>query len=304
MRRRSHESSIDAVLNRLLIEQKAELGKTPFAPESFDRRKPVLAKFISSSRFREIYDQAMRFHLMPHTDEELEEYRNRFAGRLFEELAYSFLSGREFPGRIVLSPERTLNVYMAFYPGMPVAYNLFGASIGGISVPDGIMFEAHDGIERIVAVCEYTLFGHPSNFETTYEAFNKDKGHFKQTFADANLVFIVPKEPHVPSRIRYNRAVKVQELPFVRSQFRDFVDNVYCRYRKEQGTEHEHPTLAEAQAIARDKYWRGLRLFLDGTLPLEYARYLTSADGFNAVSIVISNKITGKNVQMANSSKK
>lgn len=292
MRKQGHKSSIDAVLNRLLIEQKAELGRYPFAPESFDRRKPVLSEFNSSSRFRKIYDQSMRFHLMPHSDEELKKYRDYFAGKLFEEIAYSLLSGMEFPGRIVLSPDRTVHVYRAFYPGMPITSHFFGVSIGGISVPDGMMFEVREGIERIVAVCEYTLFGHPSYFDNKYQSFNKTQRKFEQRFADTNLMFVVPKEAHVPSSIRYNKAVKVQELPFVHSQFRDFVDNVYNRYRiennhyrREQGIEHEHPTLAEAQAMARREYERGVHRLIDGTLTPEYAGYLKSAGGPNAIPI-------------------
>lgn len=268
--------SIDSLLHRLVAEQGKELQEKAFQPVSFDRRKPVLKEFQITDGFSSVYDKARTFYLVPHTDTELAKFRVDFAGMLFEQLAYSFLSGKLFPDRVVISPERALNFYTGLFPENPVAKtDTRSDSIHGTVVPDGMVTQCRDGVEQVVMVCEYTLYGHPDYFKNKLDGFNAVKTGFPRTFKYASLLFVVPYGAYLPISIKHHPNVHVEQIPFSHGQFRDFVDRAYEHYRRNGD---DDATLSEIQKEVRFQRKRAMKRFHEGSLTPEMALYLKKVD--------------------------
>ncbi|MEK0337651.1 MAG: hypothetical protein QQN41_09495 [Nitrosopumilus sp.] len=238
------DSSIDELLCRLVAEQRRELQDDSFQPVRFDSRKALLAEFKVSNRFRQIYDEAFEYYLVPHTDEEIEEYEHRLAGGLFQDLAYSYLSGTQPQSRVLLSPKKTLEFYEKLTGAKRVEHTLGLDSLDS-SNPDGLIVEEHGGGIRIVAVCEYTLSGYVLGFENKYGGFAIGKKKRPGVFTDAQLLFVVPKETNMP--IVHNN-VETEEMPFTHGQFRNFVNGVFNYYKSHLG---RSATLYETQKMVR-----------------------------------------------------
>ena len=165
-------------LKFLVIKQRQELKEGEFVPKPVTSGKDVLQWFEQSENFQEIYREATLFHLLPRTDSEIEEYRSRFSGKIYQNLANCFLAGKQTGSRILLSLQRTFEFYKSLHPEAeeiddPLGFN----SLEGISVPDGIIVERAEN-NRILTVCEYTLAGINSYFEKNIGALTLTKENF------------------------------------------------------------------------------------------------------------------------------
>lgn len=227
------DSEITDLLHDLVVEQREELEEQSLLT-SLDSGKSILSWFEESDSFRQIYEQAMEYHLMPHTDEKLGQFRRRFAGRLYEDLAFSFLTSIEYPSRIVLSPKRTLAFYQRLYLDSDVIEEGFGLdSLEGIFVPDGLVVEEQGSVERIVAVSEYTVRGDEGYFKRKLRGFSSESEEYPQLFDDAYLLFVVPDQAALIRNAPKSGNFKFRTIPFTHEQFRDFIDSIYERYQQD-----------------------------------------------------------------------
>jgi hypothetical protein len=234
-------------LHDLVIKQKEELESKQFRP-STESRKSIRDEFKKSKRFKQIYGEAIKYLCTLHTDMEFKEFMGRFAGRLNQDMIYDFFVTRQSQSNILLSPERTFEFYKKLYSDKPVIENLLGLdSLGGISVPDGIVVKEHEGI---VAVCEYTLTRKDQTFEKKYSGFHINRTNSPQVFSDAGLLFVVLKNAYLPESIIKHTEVKAERMPFSYRQFQNFVDSIYYHYRPDEN----NATLSEIQKRVREQF--------------------------------------------------
>ena len=277
-------------LHNLVIEQHEELQNGQFPHCYSHNRKSLLEAYLGSERFEQAYNATRNYLLMPRTDKELEEIRKRFAGRLYEDLAYIFMANEEFQSGVILSPERAFEFYRAMYPNKDIIEHPFGSnSLKGISVPDGIAVRENEGIDSIVGVCEYTLSGHRGIFQDKYEWFNARKRNFPGLFSNAQLLFVVPNKTSLLGAAKGRNQVRFNKMPFTHEQFRNFIDKVYCYLAPED----MDATLAEIQEEARRQYYKEIDALWNGNIRPERLLYLLQTDG-PGFTASINSKTTAK----------
>ncbi len=263
--------SIEDVLHRLVVEQIREQESADFKLIPLGTRKEVFKDFKKSERFKQAYRGAVRYHLVPRTEDELLENRKDFVGRLYQDLAYLVFASKQTGFSVLLSQERTSEFYKTLYPDAKEVQWPYGiTSLQGISVPDGLLVEEHDGDKSILAVVEYTLTGSSHYLEEKFHAVCIAKDRFPTLFSDASLLFVMPKNRVMP-RILKRGDIELQELPFTHLQFRDFIDGVYEFYR----SSGESATLKEFQEEALAQFERSKGHLRDGQPTPEHLLYLS-----------------------------
>lgn len=269
------------VLHRLVVEQREELADVQ-VPHIADTRKTLFAAFKGSERFRQLYEEAARHYLTPHTEEELEGIRGDLAGRAGQDIAYMFLTNIQPSSRVLLSPERTFRFYRKLHPEASIVPNPFGIdSLKGVSVPDGLIAEERgEGGERIVVVCEYTLSGKNEHIQNKYNGYDIRRRHFPQLFAEASLLFFMPKHGSLPGLFRHVKA-SYEEMPFTHEQFRDFIDGVLRFYPSNEDV----ATLVDMQERAREQIKRGACYQREGKITREYRLYMRKFIEANEMAI-------------------
>lgn len=250
-------------LPTLVAEQEKEWQSEQLDPTSLATRKALFDYYKQNKMFKRAYQEAMRFHYLPRREEELQEFRSRFAGRIFHDLAQISTSAKLSNSRILLSPERTLKFYGDLYSGARRTRHSFGFdSLVGISVPDGLIVEKENDKVQIVAVCEYTLHGDEQSLRRKHDRFGREKKDFPGLFAeDAHLLFVVPRK----TKLRHQGILgssQFQELPFTHSQFRDFLNSFYQFYRPDE----DSATLLEIRERAQEQYGRVQERYQDDNL--------------------------------------
>ena len=189
--------------------------------------------YKKDGRFSHTYHEAMGYTLIPGLN--LAGSRNledNFAGITFENIAFTVCALKENSnGIVVLSPKRTNQLFKYFYPNAPrVDFAFREDSLGGdASIPDGIGIDESDLKDNtILNIYEYTLSGKKEVFDEKYDVFKKKKRNFPQLFSNASLVFVLPKSAVLPN-VNAND-IRFIQTNFTRSDFRDFMVEVYCKY--------------------------------------------------------------------------
>ena len=251
----TREITIENTLRRLVAEQRAELNNSGFHDIPSDGEK-MFEWFKTTKEFNELYNQALKYNLLPCTDQRINELITAFAGRLYQDMAYAFLAGKRLSHLItVLSPEKTLEFYILLYHENKKYENLLGLdSLEGISVPDGILTINRNGREHILSVCEYTLTGVERYFRRKYDSFNINLENNPQILSHASIVFEVPKDVKLPSYLEKKDKIKMQKMPFTRRQFGNFVRRDYGEYPPDE----DCATLDDIQSRARKQLERGI----------------------------------------------
>jgi len=217
-------------LHDLVIEQRGELQSEQFQPISIESRKCILDEFKKSKRFRQVFNEATNYVFSHIINGNRKKVMEKFAGKLFQDLAYHFLASKQLSYHTLLSPEKTLEFYKKLYPTKPEVKHIFRlTSLDGISVPDGMLIEERGDIEYVIAICEYTLAGNEQKFKAKDTGFSIDKKNFEQLFGDANLLFVMPKG-YYDGTMR-NTGIEIVQMPFTHKQFRNFFDGIYKHYQ-------------------------------------------------------------------------
>lgn len=193
--------------------------------------------YRKDDRFRNTYHTAMGYALLPSLNR-MGNLENNFAGHTFEEIAYIFCALKETrDGVTVLSPERTNQFFKYLYPNAPrVKFPFREDSLGGDSTaPDGIGIDELDPTNNTVRnIYEYTLSGKEDEFREKYTFFRERKHKFPQVFANASLVFVVPKSLRMPEVTASD--IRFIETTFTRHDFRNFMLDVYDTYKVSEDT--------------------------------------------------------------------
>ena len=220
-------------LHELVIEQKEELRSGQIQPILFGTEDELFEFFKKNDDLKQVYEEFKGY--LPLTDEEFDEKKDEFKGRVFQDIAYNYFVDMQSQFSILLSSERTLEFYKKLHRDKPVIKHSFGLdSIEGVSVPDGMQVVEEHGDIRIAKIYECTLEKDKSYFEKKYEGFLQEReylqqlfgDYFQQLFGDTRLCFVVPK------RDGNDRVRNSNELPCTRTQFEDFVKGIYYRYKQ------------------------------------------------------------------------
>ena len=217
------------MLHQLITEQIEEGEELPAAAKSGEA---LFELFEESRRFRQLYAEAINRFLVSFEGKRLDGIRKDFIGGLFQAIAYTFLAGQQTDSALVLSPERTFELYTWLFPNSTIVHHPFGTkSIYGVSVPDGLLVKATEGVERVIALCEYTQGKYGNKLENKYRGMRKDVERFRSIFPYTRILFLTPQEVEFPAGIRSAPLAKVLEVPFKPSQFRRYVDRLLNLYR-------------------------------------------------------------------------
>lgn len=259
---------VDYFISRLIEEQRGELDRRKFPNRPLNTRKKIFSWFKESSVFEEIYQEALSFNTLPRTGQEIQINLDHLAGRIFEEMAYSYLSNIQSPARLVLSPQKTRLFFEGLFSQKLIPHS-YGLDSLPTPPPDGLIIESLDGKHKFAVFCEYTLFVRRSKFEKKIEQFNQIQSDlFPDLFADASLLFVLPK---TPSSLRLPD-VAVERLPFTPQQFRSYTYGfLFKHFQKDNWS----ATLDDIQEEARSQLSRAIRRFKEKALTPEQAEYLS-----------------------------
>lgn len=231
------DSLESAVLQELITRQLGTNGVTRNLNPEIDGNG-LLAAFILSREFEQLYHKAIQE--FSRSDSSLTKTKNKFSGGLFHELAYLFLVASQDDSHAVLTYADTLKFYMHLFSGAPLIHNKFGQdSLGGISVPDGIILRLNDGTAEVEALCEYTQDRNPKILINKYNGMIKDIEKFK-VFHEAHILFLAPRSVELPVEIELCPSVKTCEIPIDSYEFGRFVRHVISAARRRE-RKHANP---------------------------------------------------------------
>ncbi len=267
--------SLGAFLYRLASEQSDALDDSQKV-SILSTRKELIKGFGLSHAFTDGYQEAVRFHLMPHSPQEMRGFLKYFVGAEFQGIALNSTP------ELTLLPDNVLRFYRKMYPHIPVVEHPLGlTSLMGISVPDGLGISIDQpGKASVTNVYECSLTNRVDGYERHYKGFLIRRREFPDIFKDSQLVFITPKESQLPSDIKKDPNVRVVELAISRKQFSDYIDGLYGFYRPG----FDGPTLVEIQDWARHQLTRAQDYLGSEQLTPEYVDYLIKVGLLSLVS--------------------
>lgn len=242
LRPESRKSRV-AALDQFVNDQEAENKTLGFEKGIIFTKDQLIGKYKSGALFRKL-DQEARSQFENIDPSMLPNLEHRFAGRIFEDMAYLQLAQYQIKDSILLSPDRTSALYQMLYPDeekYPRMQDAFGGvSIRGISVPDGVFVERTKSGPRITAMCEYKagMSGKNNNDNSmlinALKHLQVSKENFPSIFGHSvNLIVVSQRNAVLPTA----RAVTHQAdnidligLPFDNHEFRSIVDGFLVPY--------------------------------------------------------------------------
>ncbi|MBI2405776.1 hypothetical protein HYV21_01880 [Candidatus Microgenomates bacterium] len=119
----------------------------------------LFAHLLESEEFDKGLEQLSPLLRRRGTDPSRRDSEKHFVGFLFEHLSFYFVQTKLKKNQVVFSPRQTEQLYERLYPEDMVQRDQYGLSLGikGITIPDGILLEQHQGKTFIRGVYEYSL---------------------------------------------------------------------------------------------------------------------------------------------------
>lgn len=218
-------------LKRLREKQTDQASKMPSLPEDLTDPWAILEIFLETNRFKQIYQKATEiFQQSVSGGKEFRIKKERFAGRIFQDLAYSYISwqiAQTESSKMLLSPELTMEFYQYLYRDfLGQKLNTYPFDLTGlenISVPDGMVIED----QRIDGLYEYTLRRISQPFiDCKNSLLSKNREMFSGFKPEAGLTVVMPESQ---SGLNLKRA-KIIQLPFTRDDFGKFTVWIYNNF--------------------------------------------------------------------------
>lgn len=257
-------------LHSLVERQRAILIGVPTrSPDFLENRKSLFAWLKSSEDFRRLYGELQKLCVVPRSSEQIKKVRSFFAGALYQLICERLLSLQQYPSRVVLPHEPTLEFLGRLYSSVPRVHFPFDEdTLSGISVPDSLVVESN-GVDRVVGIVEFSLSGLMSHFETKNVGFEILKTNFPDVFGDAEKIFILPKGGSLKKRT-VGSGFGVIETPVTHGQFRNFAEGIFKHY---QMTE-DSATINDILDWVGYQHSRGQEMLASGGITPEYRRHL------------------------------
>lgn len=223
-------------LDILITEQQSELKELNLDPFLSKDVTGIFKAYKTTPRYKKI-NLALREEIKKmKTDKEAyyEDFDilDRYAGSIFQELAFYITTASKSPQGMVLSPDRTYEFFKLLYPYKQKQDHLFDQnSILGVSVPDGLLLSKYTSYPRVSHLLEYKASKKEhvlKQFSIYQTSINRLIGHWPTLFSDdLQLEYVVPnKQSHVNPFLDINTTITT--LPFNYSQLGEFVsENFY-----------------------------------------------------------------------------
>ncbi len=217
-------------LKRLREKQTDQGLEMPSLPEDLTDPKAILEIFLETNRFKQIYQKATEIFQQPMRGREFQGKKAYFAGRIFQDLAYIYISwqmAQTESSKVLLSPELTLEFYKYLYGdflGERVDTSPFGLTgLENKSVPDGMVVDD----QRIDGLYEYTLrrISQPFIDSKNYSLY-LDRNIFSGFEPGVGLTVVMPEGQ---SDLNLKKAEIIQ-LPFTRGDFGKFTAWLYNNF--------------------------------------------------------------------------
>lgn len=254
--------SIEEAVSFLVDEQRKKLPARTLHWPIFNTWRGVPDWFENNQLFKDIYLEALRFNLIPRTAEEIEANLHHLSGRVFQEMAFDHISASFAKGDsadksfVVLSPERTLLFWQKINPKNKLIKNPFGLDSLDVSTPDGLVIQENPREKSVFSICEYSLTGGDSYFQTKYDEFCRIKDKFQFVFADTRLLFVLP-EGYYTSPVWEEDGVRLTRAPLDRDQLRHSINYLYHEYQPDQLRTSSHTApLSHVQQRAQEFHRR------------------------------------------------
>lgn len=232
------EDSIRQTLSDFTEIQTIELAETNPQPFKSENAAELFNSFMKTERFEGIIEMAKYEFTKARTDKECEEYKSNFVGKFYQDFTYCIMAAKEYPNRIVLSPELTVDLFSILYPRLHVTDHPFGMqSIEGISVPDGLIIEGDIKDPKITGFLESTVISYWSErYGKKYIAYGQSITNLSDRYPnifsyDINIIFAIPSPISpggykiLPSVGEYEN-VDLQLLNFNHLDFGKFVNSI------------------------------------------------------------------------------
>lgn len=232
-----------ALLEQFLNEQREENKDLKLEKGAILTKEELLERYRLTPLFEKLDQEAVRQFSDADTTT-LVDLGHRFAGRLFEDLAYFQLAQAQSEDTLLLSPNRTSSLFQALYPDeekYPRMQDPFGGiSIKGITVPDGLIVWEQKNGPIITAVCEYKagMSGkhNSDNSMLVYSltAVNVGRKISPEIFSPSPRLIVVSQRNAVlpTARAVVHQADKIDliGLPFDNHEYRQIVDDFLVPY--------------------------------------------------------------------------
>lgn len=202
----------------------------PRLPGDLTNPKAILEIFLETKRFEEIYRKATEIFQQSMGREELQVKKGRFAGRIFQDLAYIYISWQMSQiesSKVLLSPELTMEFYRYLYRDflgkklVTFPFDLTG--LKNISVPDGMVVCN----QRIGGLYEYTLKRVSQGFINSKNSLlYLNRSRFSGFEPEAGLTVVMPE-----GQLELNlKKAEIIQLPFTRGDFGKFTAWLYNNF--------------------------------------------------------------------------
>lgn len=202
----------------------------PRLPGDLTSSKAILKFFLETKIFKEIYQAATEIFQQSMSREELQMKKGRFAGRIFQDLAYIYISWQMAQiesNKVLLSPELTMEFYQYLSRDfLGKRLNIFPFGLTGLKnvpVPDGMVVCN----QRIGGLYEYTLKRVSQQYiDSKNNSLYFDRKMFSGFEPEAGLTVVMPEGQ---SDLNLKKAEIIQ-LPFSRGDFGEFTTWLYSNF--------------------------------------------------------------------------
>lgn len=155
-----------------------------------------------------------------------EELSHNFAGQVFRDIAYSFRVLNCDPSHVVLSPERTFELWKILYPDKNTTYHPFAQNgLKNVHVPDGLLVNRLGAVTKIL---EYSLVRmDEADLEKEFRAIKIQQKKFRELLGQLSIEFVMPLTFDLPRLNGKGDNIQFLQLPITRFEFGKFVNGLY-----------------------------------------------------------------------------
>ena len=160
----------------------------------------------------------------PMKHHECVEVGGRFAGVVFEDLAYFYMASQCEEDEVLLTPAETFSFFRSKYKGHTRNYLFGNSDISGVSVPDGLLLRRNASLWEVRLICEYTVSSNYDYLDIAEERKAPARENFRHDmpalFGKSEAAYIVPNDSNLRSTFM-SRHRHVLTTPFNYKAFRN-----------------------------------------------------------------------------------
>ena len=224
-------------LHRLIEESVKETQDLQRQFTGFEPGMDILSWHKKTDRFRYVHGETQRLKRRIRKPSHHNRLENNFTGQVFQDIAYSVCALECDDSRVVLSPEKTSELWTILYPAKKIVYHRFGqVSLKNVYVPDGILVDkskvSSTSNRFVCKLYEYSLVDMTEeDLEKQLKAITIQHRKFPGLFAEKSVEFVIPLTFHLPKLKDEREGIEFLQLGITRVQFGHFIAELYNHMR-------------------------------------------------------------------------